>query len=104
MKQSFGLRKNPCLECFECCKNISFSLKLEGPLYLYKQFAEVRGIEVAKIVDDKIYFLIPYPCPHLTRVGCRIYSERPEVCRIYDGRRDNAIKDRCKLSTEVITT
>ena len=97
MKPSGGSIKSPCLDCLECCKNISYEIEMKGPLRLYEEFATVRGLKISKVVGNRVYILIPLACPHLTNEGCEIYEFRPEVCRIYDGRRDPALKEKCKL-------
>jgi len=93
---------NICLECLECCKNISFDLEIKGSYYLYEQFAAIRNIKIITVKDNRVYFLLYHPCPQLTDEGCKIYIKRPEVCRIYDGRLDPALAKICQLPMEKI--
>ena len=85
-----------CLECLECCKRVSLSIEIEGPMYLYEEWAAVRNIKIITIEDNKIWMAVPYPCPHLTDKGCKIYKVRPVICRIYDATEDPAARDKCK--------
>jgi Fe-S-cluster containining protein len=75
-------------------------MDFKGNIIYYEQFAAVRNIKIAAIKEDKIYFLVPYPCPNLTDEGCRIYERRPDVCRMYHGKFDPALEKVCKLPVD----
>jgi len=92
-------KNNVCLSCLECCKNISLPMNYKGKVnhHHYEEFAKTRNIKLVKVKDDKIYFLIPYPCPYLTDEGCSVYEDRPSICRMYNGRFDPALEDTCEL-------
>jgi Fe-S-cluster containining protein len=50
-----------------------------------------RGCRVVKETNDAMFVEIESPCPHLIKsagkFSCEIYNERPEGCRIFDGRK-----------------
>lgn len=89
-------RSNYCLQCLKCCKYVSLPVEITGPMYLYEEWAAVRAIEIITIEDNIIWMRVPYPCPHLTEQGCRIYEYRPVVCRIYNALKDPAARKYCK--------
>jgi Fe-S-cluster containining protein len=51
-------------------------------------FYRKRGFTVIKGDEGYLVFEIAFPCPQLTKKGCRIYSRRPKVCRRYTGEGD----------------
>jgi len=59
------------------------------------EFYKARGFDV-KIIQDIPHIAIDNPCPHLDlEKGCRIYATRPKWCRLYDGRFDPFVRDKC---------
>jgi len=87
-----------CLTCLECCKYISFTINArEQTPYrdLLTRFYNARQIKMIPS-DQNVQVLIPHVCPQLTTQGCRIYNSRPHSCKIYDGRMDPFLKDKCK--------
>jgi len=87
-----------CIGCQECCKWITFTISVEDKKRhkFLCDFYKARGIQVVEH-SNSIEVMIETICPHLTKYGCNIYGERPEACRIYDGRKDPLMKDFCKL-------
>ena len=85
-----------CLRCLECCKVLTFG-------FLYNEemegFYRTRGCLTHK-VEDMLFVEVDSWCQHLSFLGCTIYAERPESCRVYDGRRHPVLKDRCLWGKE----
>lgn len=80
--------------CIECCKWMTFIIKKSEELEKQLEFYIERGCKIQHIKEsDSIAITIPSVCPHLTVMGCRIYSTRPESCRNYDCRQDPFLKD-----------
>jgi len=84
-----------CLQCLECCRYVSFSLPLAGDLKIYEEFCRVRDLELVAVKKGVVYIRVEKHCKYLTVAGCRIYDQRPMACRMYDGRKDAAMADKC---------
>ena len=80
-------RSELCLKCMECCKVIAVRAAINPDFGPTTEFYEARGCSIVK-TSSLPMVLIPYPCPHLTDIGCDIYKTRPLACRAYDGRKD----------------
>ena len=89
-----------CLDCKTCCK---FLVQIQAckDKALYNdtvQFYSNWGCVVLKY-DDGVRFevAIPYPCRYLTSDGCRVYEERPKICRNNEvNKRGAFFKRNCK--------
>lgn len=78
----------------ECCKYIGVVSVVDPNNFFERQFYETRGFKTI-IKDGHLIIILPNICPHLTEKGCDIYSNRPYYCRMYDGRNDPFLKDKC---------
>lgn len=86
-----------CLRCLECCKVLLFRVQADK---LTVEFYETRGFKIYRPAPGLHFVEVPYECQHLTGFGCKIYPERPEVCRIYDGRKHPVMKTKCLWAKE----
>lgn len=104
-------RQRLCLECLECCRSLTFSVPMHPMLgertrevlEIYRSFYGVRGCRSAAELDYMgvrgrhfLHVSVPLPCQYLTESGCAVYSQRPRICRLYDGRKDPMVRARCK--------
>lgn len=90
-----------CIACQECCKWLTFQVQI--PDQLIKDYIKVynsRGCRVHSIGNNALAVMVPSICPQLTSFGCKIYRDRPKLCRLYDGRKDSLMRDFCKLPTK----
>jgi len=93
-----------CLSCLECCKWLRFDCGIEerfmGQVEEMTAFYQMRGCRTRVVRDVKgVYLLcvlIPQTCKYLTPKGCRIYPNRPDACKRYDGTKDIMMADLCK--------
>jgi len=86
-----------CMKCQACCKYIPITLPVTPGNDQYERLIEYfqkRGCEVAKR-GDYTFVRIPSKCVHLGPEGCRIYEERPEMCRLIQGDTDPGFVDIC---------
>ena len=85
-----------CIGCQECCRYVTFTINFYSNPERdnLSEFYKVRGFTVIKHADS-IEVMIPSACPELTKYGCKIYSSRPERCKVYDGLKDPLMKDKC---------
>jgi len=86
-----------CRDCRACCKEIHFEQQfpeVEQSLAAL-QFYRSRGLNV--LVENRTLLIrVPHICQYLTSTGCSDYTNRPQACRLYDGRKDPFLKDICK--------
>lgn len=71
-----------CLQCRgACCEDLVFPVKgLAKPTF---DLLRLRG-QVVRLTEDMEGVAIPSVCHHLSDAGrCRIYHDRPGVCRMY---------------------
>ncbi len=85
MKNSKETSKT-CIECQKCCKQVGvLSVYPFEPYFI--EFYKARGAIIeSKTIDNEEYCLVIFniPCPHLdTKIGCKIYENRPQVCKDY---------------------
>ena len=86
-----------CLSCQRCCKQVNIVTAYSGDNEEMKKFFATRGFKVYSMAvskdskDTRILLIIDIPCAFLTPAGCSIYSNRPQVCRDYDGRLDQFV-------------
>ena len=88
----------------------------EQELTSLKRYYRVRGCQVHDH-GSSLSVMIYSPCPQMPVThrpapgiapledlwqgqGCHNYSTRPKLCRVYDGRLDPFMAERCKLPTE----
>jgi len=88
-----------CLHCRKCCKIMVFELPLppgreKATLAASIIFYRTRGCDIV-MSDGKAFVTVPFPCPKLTDFGCKIYPNRPLVCRTYSGLNDPVMRDQC---------
>lgn len=92
---------NVCIKCQRCCKEIAiYSMwqKQDDNIESVIEFYNARGFQT---YFENGYLTIShqnFPCPNLTKQGCKIYSKRPKVCREYNGKED--FGDDCLLSVK----
>jgi len=92
------LIENKCKGCTECCKELAF--QFDGMVdSTFREFYKVRGC-MLRYLKDSTFLTIPTPCQHLRDYGCKIYDERPENCRQFDGRTHPLLKGICKLEAD----
>jgi len=83
----------PCQKCANCC--VQFDLRVERTEIddpLRQEFFVAKGIRFYEGEDGYVYAHIHQPCPHLMIEGhgvegtwaCRIYPDRPEICKNFD--------------------
>jgi hypothetical protein len=79
-----------CLNCMLCCKFIVIALAgADLDLCL------TRGLSIFHSEkSNKSLVRIPHVCQQLDN-GCKIYEDRPDNCRSYDGRQDPTLKEQC---------
>lgn len=78
-------RQELCVQCQKCCKEMAFQTVYEATQDNI-DFFQKRGFRV-EVYGYAIYLWTDkLPCPHLTKDGCGIYENRPQVCKDYDGR------------------
>jgi Fe-S-cluster containining protein len=87
--------ENSCNGCIECCKfmTVQFPGMAKADFY---DFYNKRGCDV-KYIDGVTWVVVPFVCPELTESGCRDYPNRPEACKIFDGRKHPIAKGFCKI-------
>ena len=85
-----------CIECQECCKTMAMSLNRPAVTKDMVKFFKARGCELYYI-PHVVWVIMPSVCPNLTTFGCKIYVNRPAVCRMYDGRNLPFMDKTCKL-------
>jgi len=84
-----------CLKCMECCKILVIPLAYNADNEAMLAFYKARGHEI-QVKNDIPYIVLKENCPHLNLdSGCNIYDNRPEWCRIYDGRFDPFVREKC---------
>jgi len=83
----------------KCCKALHIpTIFAAHPDVL--SFYEARGIRTVIDVHGRVIIEIQGACPQLTLLGCKIYTQRPIYCRVYDGRRDPYLRDECLWGKE----
>ena len=85
-------RNRLCIACQACCKLLAVPMKMPRKEQL--KFYRARGCSF-KMRKTGLQIVIPFPCPQLTKDGCKIYDNRPEDCRTFDGRKDFLVEDIC---------
>jgi len=70
-----------CLKCQFCCRFMLNSKKMDGHKL---EFNTAWGIML--ITNGvKIALLLPHACQHISDKGCKIYKNRPFVCKHFKG-------------------
>ena len=91
-----------CQKCGACCKWLGITC---GPLTANAaEFYLSRGCRILKFelddgtkIDEATRIYMPYVCPHLqSDNSCRVYEDRPEVCRRGRGYEEPITEDVCK--------
>ena len=84
-----------CLECMACCKILTFPIhyNLEST-----SFYLTRGLRLHyEHRYDMFVVEIPHVCPQLDEEhGCKLYKDRPDACKQFDGRNYAATEGVCK--------
>ena len=85
--------KEICIKCGLCCNYATFNLPIsycseEGRLHT--EYYKARGFDIFyNSSENYIAIRIYSPCPNLVlEQGCKVYEYRPELCRLYDGKKD----------------
>lgn len=111
-----------CKNCGECCQFFVVMIRKPDPFMINdtREWFKARGIQIIRETKREWRLKIPLPCPHLDRYieswnnnglmcagnskfSCNIYDERPNVCRIFDGRlQDSRDGLNCLWKTEKI--
>jgi Fe-S-cluster containining protein len=85
-----------CRDCGECCKFMVLPVISSMNKSIMESWIKARGCEVLKDAGSTIYVKINVPCPHLNKsensFSCSIYADRPEGCRLFDGRNYDFLK------------
>lgn len=83
-----------CKKCQFCCRYIIQNIR---PTYERIQFFTTWGLMLLTNGRD-IGVLIPRACQHITDEGCKIYDNRPEICKNFmGGDSGNAYRPFCLL-------
>jgi Fe-S-cluster containining protein len=85
-----------CLNCLACCKK--FGVPMSYETYASdKKFYQFRSEKVIPLIPGiAVLLVLNDTCKFLTDKGCSVYSDRPDACRIYDGRKDLIMREKCK--------
>jgi Fe-S-cluster containining protein len=81
-----------CRKCRYCCEYVFLPLA-EGIDYI-RFYRDVRGMDV-KFNKFRPWLILHDPCQHLTDKGCKIYKDRPDACKYFDGRKMIFYSDKC---------
>ncbi len=83
-----------CLSCQACCKlsYVEVSQNLQNQPNL--TFLSFKGFEFFT-QGEHLFLILKKPCQHLTPKGCKVYAERPQACKGFDGRKDPLIAKQC---------
>ena len=91
-----------CLKCGECCKWLTFSVSIPPNMFArYLNYYKTHGCRIIKVKKDQghIALMVPSVCHKYSfGQGCVVYNDRPQLCRLYDGRNDPNI--RCQMNEE----
>lgn len=85
-------KKKLCIRCQACCKTIAIPTK--QPNTEAMKFYKARGGRLVRI-NGAHRMAVPSICPQLTKDGCKIYDNRPEDCKNFDGRKDPLVGSVC---------
>lgn len=85
-----------CIECQKCCVDVQIDTAYENNDREAIDFYRKRGFSIIEGDDGYLVFEIAFPCPQLTKKGCRIYPRRPKICREYSGEED--YENKCFLT------
>ena len=83
-----------CIACQFCCHHLE--LVLEKTAAPFIELSTVRGIPLTE-VNGRWVTLFPNSCQHITKDGCAIYEDRPELCRTKKVSTEDYI---CKIGLE----
>jgi len=101
-KIDISRKQELCLRCMECCKVIGIP-SIYNPEYDQMiHFYTIRGCSIKKggLDNSVAIVVVPYPCPELSPLGCKSYEDRPLWCRLYDGKIDPVVRDKCLWNKE----
>lgn len=74
---------NACRKCQYCCRWLLFFCNFDNPEYL--KLIQRWGVPFF-VESGGITIRLPFPCQHLDEnEGCKIYDNRPSICRAYRG-------------------
>ena len=90
--------KDRCNGCTECCKFMAFPFP-DKPKKGFYDFYNKRGCQV-KYIDGIAWVIVPFACPKLTENGCGDYENRPDGCKVFDGRTHPISKGYCKIERD----
>jgi Fe-S-cluster containining protein len=92
MEKIEKLRSKACLACLKCCSIALLPVDFKDTAEF--AFYEVKGFEMF-IMGGRMYTTIYKKCKQLTPLGCKIYANRPDGCKYYDGRLDPVVTKVC---------
>jgi Fe-S-cluster containining protein len=75
-----------CKECKGwCCRELIHKVEAHKVTDLVKEFYAARALRWHMDDEDNMICYLDQPCPHLIKKSgrCRIYKDRPEVCKRY---------------------
>jgi hypothetical protein len=91
-----NLMTDICKNCGKCCQCLVLPVVKPLQKALMGDWLKVRGCEIVSEDESAVYVKVDSQCPHLKKSinpveqesgwSCEIYNERPEGCRIFDGR------------------
>lgn len=87
-----------CLQCLACCKSLLFKVSAARESLEFYRARGIRILHPSNLTGNFFYVEVPHVCKHLTSKGCAVYDNRPESCRVYDGRTNVLTKDICLWS------
>ncbi len=93
MSDNDKLKSDLCLKCIECCKIMGFYINAKDVEAV--QFYDKRGCRLSLVTPEIISVTIDRVCPELSENGCKIYENRPRICKNFDGRLHNETKGIC---------
>lgn len=90
--------RNICKECGGwCCQYTIHAIKKNADDFEEAvEFYKVRATGGWHEEEDQIIFVIPQPCPHFNG-ECKIYKDRPQICRAFPQGWHPQIVRYCKL-------
>lgn len=85
-----------CKKCGKCCQAIVLPVSIPIQKSMMVDWLETRGCSIVNETPDTLYIQIDSPCPNLVKsekgFSCSIYADRPEGCRLFDGRNYDFLK------------
>lgn len=74
---------------------MTFMFEEDEVPFIMREYYKARGCELYS-TPNGFALLVPQVCGQLAPLGCKIYNNRPHLCRVYDGRKDPYLRHKCK--------